>query len=123
GIDHDIDESVVLRRSAHHRRAADIDVFNGIVERAIRFCHGLLERIQVDDHHVDRRDAVLSHHRIVLTAAAENAAVDFRVQRFYTAIHHFWKTGVLGYFDDGDAAVLEQFVGAAGGEQLDAEVA
>ena len=46
-------------------------------------------------------DAVLGHHRIVLATAGEDATVYFRVQGFYTAIHHFREAGVVGDFDGG----------------------
>ena len=43
-------------------------------------------------------DMVLLHNGIVLTTTAKNAAVYFRMQGFYTSIHHFRETGVIGNF-------------------------
>ena len=51
-------------------------------------------------------------------APSENAAVDFRVQRFHAAVEHFGEAGVVGHFDNGDARVGQQLGGAAGGEDF-----
>ncbi len=42
-----------FRRSPDHGRAADIDVLNGVLQSDIRLQDGLLERVQVDGHHID----------------------------------------------------------------------
>src|SRR3546814_4239551 len=47
----------VLRRRTQHRRAADVDVLDGVFERAAGLGHGGLERVQVKHQQVDRRDA------------------------------------------------------------------
>ena len=54
----DGDMAVVLRRGAHHGRAADVDIFNGIFQRAIWFCDSRRKRIQIHHHQIDGRDIV-----------------------------------------------------------------
>ena len=54
----------------------------------------------------------------VQIAPAEDAAVDFRVQRFHAAVEHFGETGVVGHFDNGDARIGQKRGGAAGGEDF-----
>ncbi len=115
GVDDDGDRGVVLGRGAHHRRAADVDVLDRILEAAIGIGDGLLERVEVDDDQVDRLDAVLAHHRVVFAAAPEDAAVDFRMQCLDAAGHHLREAGVVGNLGDLDAVVGEQPRGAAGG--------
>src|SRR5690606_25225110 len=121
GVDHDGHILVVLRSRTDHGRAADIDVLDGVGQVAVRLGHGGFEGVEVDRYQVDRLDAVLVHDRTVQCATAEDAAVDLRVQGLDAAVHHFRETGVVGDFDRGHAVVLEQLVGAAGGEDLDTE--
>ena len=45
----------------------------------------------------------------------------FRVQGLDTAIEHLRETRVVGHFRDGNAVVGQQFGGAAGGQEVDAE--
>ena len=47
----------VLGRAAHHGRAADIDVLDGVFQRATGLGHGGLERVQVHHQEVDGVDA------------------------------------------------------------------
>ena len=119
---HDIDEAVVFRGCPDHGGAADIDVLYGVFQGAIGLRNGRLEGVQVDHHHVDGLDAVVGHHRVVLAAAGENAAVHFRVQGFDPAVHHFREACVVGHFGHLQAAVLQQAIGAAGGQQVDPHV-
>ena len=53
-IGDDGDEAVVLRGRAEHRGAADIDVFDGVLQGAAFFGDGVLEAVEVDDDHVDQ---------------------------------------------------------------------
>ena len=86
-IGHHRDARVVLRRGAHHRRPADVDVLDRLVERAAGPRDRLAERVEVDDDEVDRLDAGLLDRRHVLRQVAprEQAAVDLRVQRLHAA--------------------------------------
>jgi hypothetical protein len=56
-VDHHADVGVVLRRGAHHRRAADVDQLDARVAA---------ERVEVDHDQVDRLDAVVGHVGLVL---------------------------------------------------------
>jgi hypothetical protein len=65
GVDHHRHRREVLGRRAHHRGAADVDVLDRLGEaRALRDL--VLEGVEVHDHHVDRRDAVLLERLQVL---------------------------------------------------------
>ena len=60
--------------------------------------HRRFKRVKIDDDEIDRLDAMLFHLGDVLgiVAQRENAAVDFRMQGFHPAVHHFGKAGELG---------------------------
>ena len=79
--------------------------------------------IEVHDHEVDRLDAVLAHRRHVRreVAAAEEAAVDLRVQRLHAAVEHLGEAGVVAHLRAPEAGVGEQLRRAAGRQDLDAE--
>ena len=81
GVGDDGDGSVVLGRAAQHGRAADVDVLDGVLERAVGLRDGGFERVEVHDDEVDEVDAVLLGFVEVLMriATAEEAAMDFRV--------------------------------------------
>jgi hypothetical protein len=83
----------------------------------------LLKGVEVDADEVDGLDAMLAHGLDVLgvVAEGEQAAVDFGVQRLEAAVHHFGEAGDLAYIGDDQAVVAEEFGGAAGADQLDAE--
>ena len=106
-----------------HRRAADVDVLDRILQRAAGFGDGRLERIQVDHEHIDGVDAVRGQCRTVLAQIAprQQPAVDLRVQRLDAAVEHLGKAGVVGDLGDWQAAVGEQLRGAAGGQKPDAQ--
>ena len=59
--------------------------------------HGLFERIQVHDHHVDRLDAVLFHicAMFCLVVDAKEPAVNFRVERLDASVQDLGKAGDL----------------------------
>ena len=115
-IDHDGDAVVVLGRGAHHRRPADVDVLDGVLEGAAGLGDGRGERIQVDDDEVDRLDAVLAHHGVVGAAPAEQAAVDLRVQGLDPAVHDLREAGDRRHVDRVDAVAAQQPGRAAGRE-------
>ena len=58
-IDDHCDALMILRRRTQHCRAADIDVLDRVVERALGTRDGLLERIEIDDENFDRIDRVI----------------------------------------------------------------
>ncbi len=112
---------VVFRRRTHHGGAADVDVFNGIGQRATGFGNGCRERIQVDGDQINWVDAVFSHDRAIQITTAQNAAMNFGVQCLNAAIHHFWETGVISHFHGSNAVIAQQFEGATSGEDFDAK--
>ena len=128
GVGHHADAAlfvaVILRRGADHGRAADVDVLDGVVERAARLGHSLAEGIEIHHHQIDGRDAMLCHHCQMLRqiAPAENAAMHFRVEGLDAAIEHLGKAGVVGNVGDVESGIAQQLGGAAGGQQLDPEL-
>lgn len=117
-VAYDGDIPVILGSRAQHGRATDIDVFNRVFQCAVFFCNCLLERIQIDDHHVNRVDTVFANgiHMGRDIASGQNAAVDFWVQGFDATVHHFRKTGVIGDFGDGNIVLFKQFSCSASGK-------
>jgi hypothetical protein len=111
----------VLGRRTQHGRAANVDLLDGFTQRAIRPRHGGLERVQVQRQQSDRRDAVGGHHRIVLAAPAEQAAVDARVQGLDPPVHDFRETGHLGHLLHGEPGLAQGAAGAAGGNEFDTQ--
>jgi hypothetical protein len=93
GIGHDGDGGVVLGRAAQHGGAADVDVLDGVLERAVGLRDGGFEGVEVDDDEVDEVDAVLLGFVEVLmrVATAEKAAVHLRVQGLHAAFHDLGK--------------------------------
>ena len=120
GIDDHADVLMIFRRGAHHARPADVDVFDDFLEAGAARHRGF-ERIKIDDDEIDGQDAVLFHFGDVrrIVAQSQNAAVDFRVQGFHPAVHHFGKTGELGNILYRDFIVAQKRRGAAGRYQLD----
>lgn len=112
--------AIVLGRRAQHRRPADVDVFDRLLQRAAGAGHGGLERIEVHDQQVDRRDLLLGHHVGVDIAPPEQPAVDARVQGLHPAIHDFGEACVLRDFGHRQAFLGQQAGGAAGGQEFDA---
>ena len=56
---------MILGRGAHHGRATNINIFDGVLQRAVRAGNGGLEGIQIHDDQINSRDIVLIHHRII----------------------------------------------------------
>src|SRR3989344_1473195 len=121
GVDHDGHVLVVLGCRTNHGRAADVDVLDGSRQVATWFGDRCFEWVQVDRYQVDRLDAVLVHDGVVDTATTEDPAVDFRVQGFHPAVHHFGEAGVIRDFHCGNAVVLQQLERPAGGKDLDTQ--
>jgi hypothetical protein len=115
----DRDAGVVFRGGSQHRGAADVDVLDDLVHRAVRIRRHRFERIQVQYQQIDRTDAVFGHHRVVDAGAPEQTAVDQRMQRFHAAVHHFREAGEVADIAHLQAGVADDFGGAAGGQQFD----
>ena len=87
---------MVLGRRADHRRAADIDVLDAVGVRPVGRDGGL-ERVEVDHEKIDGADPVGGERGLMLRVVADGqqAAVDRRVQRLYSAAEDFGESGDL----------------------------
>ena len=120
-IGDDRDIGVILRRRAHHRRAADVDILDDLVApRALR--DRLDEGIEVHHHQVDRADLMLGHRGGVggVVAHRQQPAVDHRVQRLDAPVHHLGKAGEVGHVAHRQPRLAQRLRGAAGRHQLHA---
>ncbi len=113
----------VFGGGADHGRAADVDVFNEVAEGDAGLSSGLLEGVEIDDHHVDGLDAVRGDGGFVLGIAAnvEQAAVDLGMQGLDAAIEHLGKAGQFADVLAPKGRPRAARGGAAGGDQFDAE--
>ena len=113
----------VLGRAAHHGWAADVDVLDGVFQRATRLGHGGFKRVEVDHQQVDGVNAVglQGGHVLGHIAARQQAAMHLGVQRLHAAIQHLWETGDLGHLFDRQALLCQQFGGAARGNQANVQ--
>jgi hypothetical protein len=119
-IGDDGDVFVVFCRGTHHRRAADVDVLDGVVQR-VRLRHGLHERIEVDADQVDVTQLMLVHgrHMRVVVAHCQDAGVDLGMQRLDAAIEHFRKAGEFRDILDRQPRIADRLGSTAGGQQFD----
>lgn len=118
---HDNHVVVILGCGADERDAADIDFLDDIGIRSSG-SHSGGERIEVDDHKVDRRYLVRESLFLVrfIVAAIEDAAEHLRVQRLYTAAENRRIAGEVLY---GFTFIAERFdkgAGAACRQELNA---
>ena len=95
-VGHHRHAGMVLRRRPHHRRAADVDLLDALVD-ARAGVDRLAERIQVDHYQLERRDPEFFERRGVLGLAqiGEQPGVHARVQGLDPAVEHLGKTGDL----------------------------
>jgi hypothetical protein len=107
---------VIFRRASQHRRPADVNVLNGVVQRDVRFGDRGLERVEIHHHEINGCDVVVLHGCFVLRVAPDvkQPAVDFRVQRLHPAIEHFRETGVLADVLYREARLPQGFSRSAG---------
>ena len=84
---------MVLRRRAHHRRAADVDLLDALVDAGAGV-HRLAERVQVDHYQLERRDPEFFERRGVLGLAqiGEQPGVHAGVQGLDPAVEYLGKT-------------------------------
>ncbi len=113
----------VLGGGADHGRAADVDVFDQMAEGDAGLSGGLLEGVEIDDHHVDGLDAVRGDGGLVFLVAAnvEQAAVDLGMEGLDAAVEHLGKAGQIADVLDAEAGLAQCPRGAAGGDQLHAK--
>jgi hypothetical protein len=112
---------VVLGRGPHHRRAADVDLLDALVGARPRG-HRLGERVEVDDHQVERRDVEFLElaHVLGLAPVREDPRVHRRVQRLHPAVEGLGKAGDLLDGRDRHPGLGDPAGGGAGTHQLDA---
>ena len=113
---------IIFGGGADHGGAADVDVFDEVFERGVGAGGGLFELIEVDDDHVDGRDALGFDGREMIGAGAhgEDAAGDSGMERLDAAVQHLRKFSNFADFGDGNAGGGDGFRRAAGGDELDA---
>ena len=113
---------VVLGGTAEHRRTADVDVLDGVVQVNTRLGHRRLEGVEVHHHQIDGQDAVLAHRGLVdrVAAQVEQSAVNPRVQRLHPTVQHLREAGVLGDVAHRQAGITNRLSGSTGGEQFHA---
>ena len=108
----------------YHCRAADINVFNGFGFGYAGFGNGFPERVKVYNNKVNRFNAVFFHGFYMFRVAAysKNAAMNFRVQGFYPAVHNFRKTGYVTNISYRNTCVLQSLHGTAGRNNFHADI-
>ena len=102
--------------------ASDVDVLHDLLEGHALFQNGLLERIEVDDDHVDGLDALLGDgvHMLLDVPAGEDARMDLRMEGFDASLQHLRETRDLGDLDYRDPRLFQHLVGPTGGDDLHA---
>ena len=95
-VDDDGNRRVVLRRSANHRRASDVDLLHALVVGSARG-NGLPERVQVNDNELESlHTELLQLSQVVFLAGiSQNAGVNTRVQRLHTALEALRETSEI----------------------------
>ena len=109
-----VHKSMVFRRRADHRRAADVDVFDAGVE--IRTLgNGFLKRVKVHNQQVDWANVVL-FHRLDMRgkiATGQKATMHNGVQRLDPTIHHLRKARHIGHIFHIKASIAQRLGRAA----------
>ncbi len=120
-VDHNRDIAMIFCCSADHGGAADVDVLDAFGERRA-LGHGLLERVQIDDQEIDRRDVVGLHRSdmIRIVAARQKAPMHLWVERLESPIHHLGEAGQAGDVADWKPSGGQCRVSASGRNELDA---
>src|SRR6266404_1225707 len=114
----------ILRCTAQHRWAADVDHLDGLRFGDALLRGDLLERIEIDADEIEGLDLVLFERReiVVTVAAREDPSVDARVQRLDAAAEHLGRFGDRFDTPDGQTELFEVGGGAAARDELPAEL-
>src|SRR5271166_2764400 len=125
GRNHYRDVLIILGGGANQRRAADIDVRDQLRQRDALLGRDLLKRVEVHGDQVNERDVVVGErlHMVGIGANRQNAARHARMDGFQPAVEHFGKPRQVGHFAHRHASGFEHAGGAAGRDDLDAQVA
>ena len=115
------DRLEVLRGRAHHRRAADVDVLDRLIESgALR--HLVLEGIEIHHHHVDGNEAgLLEIGEVLLVPPRQDAPEHLRMEGFHPAAENLREPGDIADRGHGNARLGQCGRGSPGGEDLEAE--
>ena len=111
---------MVLRCGPDHRRPADINVFDRVIDRGIFTRDRLLERVEVYGQQIDGLDAMFFHDRLICAAPAEQPAVDGRVQRLDSPVHDLGKPGLFCNFDNVNTRIAQSTARSTCRENFDA---
>ena len=111
----------VLGGGADHGGAADVDVFDDLMEGDAGGGGGGLKGVEVDDDEVDGFDAVRFDGGEVFGVGAdvEDAAMDAGVKGFDAAVEHLGEAGEVGDVADAEAGLAEGAGGSASRDELD----
>ncbi len=112
----------VLGRRAHHRRSADVDVFDDLLKVHAGLAGRLFKGVQIHHQHVDRLDAVLLDGGDVgrVGAHVQDASVNLGMQGLDPAIEHLREAGQVADIAHAQARVAQHAGGTAGGDQFHA---
>ena len=96
-VDDDDDVGEVLGGSASHRRAADVDILQRVVQRRSVHSHGVRKGIEIVDDNIDGRNPVLGDllHVAALGPPRQQSAMYCRMQGLDAAVENFGRTGHL----------------------------
>ena len=120
GFRHYRDGGIVLGGCADHAGSADVDVLDDILELDALLEDGLLERIEVDDDHVDGFDALVLDgcHVVGDVPARKDTCVDLGVKCLDTSVQHLGESCDVGHLDDLDTVLFQKLVCTACGDEL-----
>ena len=123
-VHHRQNELVILGGGAKHRRSADIDILDGILERCASPRNRYLERIEIDRHQIDRHDLALAEggHMLRQISSAQQGCVDQRVQGLDPPIEDLGEAGNLLHLQHRDVGGPQGGSRSAGGDDLPSEL-
>jgi len=86
---------VVLGCTAKHRGTANINIFYGIFEGDVGFCHGCFKGVEINNNQINKIDAVLLclAAMVSILPNCKKTSVYFGMQGFYPSIHDFGESG------------------------------
>ena len=114
-LDNDDHSRRVLGRRSQQRHPADVDLFQGFLQRVLRLRNGIGERVEIDHHQIDCGDAVGLQfaHLAAVVAARQDSPGDLRVQRLDPAAEHLRRPRMVRNLGHRQAGVGERGGGAA----------
>ncbi len=116
--------SVVLGCRSHHRRTANINLFDRLRNGHVRLRDRLLKRIQITDDDLKRHNSVFCDGCRIggQVRAAEDRSMYFWVQCLHATIHDFRKPGVGGHVNDRNISGFKILASAAGGQDFEPQI-